>query len=175
VFVDSPVLGTRQPAEHGALTVLAAGPDSARERVQPVFDAIGRKTIWLGTAGTASRLKLVLNSWVLAVTTGVAETLALARGLDVDPAEFLQAISGGPLDCDYLQTKAAAILADDLTPSFTVELAGKDAELIVAAGRAAGIRLDMAEAIVRRFRRAAELGHAGKDMAATYYASFDDS
>lgn len=32
VFVDAPVLGTREPAERGQLTVLASGPDQARER-----------------------------------------------------------------------------------------------------------------------------------------------
>jgi len=174
LFVDAPVLGTRQPAEQGALTVFAAGPDAARPVVQPVFDAIGRRTVWLGAEpGTASRLKLVVNSWVLAVTTGAAEALALARGLDIDPELFLQAIAGGPLDCAYLQAKAAAILSGDFSPNFTVELAGKDARLVTEAGAAAGVRLDVAAAVAARFRRAAELGHADEDMAATYFASFD--
>jgi 3-hydroxyisobutyrate dehydrogenase len=173
VFVDAPVLGTRQPAERGALTVFAAGPDRAREWVQPVFDAIGGRTVWLGTAaGAASRLKLVVNNWVLAVTNATAETLALAKGLGVDEDLFVQAVSGGPLDCLYMQAKAAAIMTGDFTPNFTVEMAGKDADLIVAASAAARLRLDLAEASARRFRRAAELGHGEEDMAATYFASF---
>ncbi len=176
LFVDAPVLGTRQPAAQGALTVFAAGPDAARAVVQPVFDAIGRKTVWLGTdAGTASRLKLVVNSWVLAVTTVAAEALALAGGLGIDPELFLQAVGGGPLDCAYLQSKAAAILSRDFFANFTVEMAGKDARLISEAGAAAGIRLDVAPAVAGRFRRAADLGHADEDMAATYFASFDGS
>ena len=175
LFVDSPVLGTRQPAERGALTVFAAGPDRAREWVQPVFDAIGERTVWLGTtAGAASRLKLVVNNWVLEVTNATAETLALARGLGVDQDLFVQAVSGGPLDCLYMQAKAAAIMKGDFTPNFSVKMAGKDADLIVMASQAAGLRLDLAEAAARRFRRAAELGHGGEDMAATYFASFDD-
>jgi 3-hydroxyisobutyrate dehydrogenase len=172
IFVDSPVLGTREPAEQGALMVFAAGPDDARERVQPVFDAIGRKTVWLGEAGAASRCKLVVNNWVLALTTGTAETLALARGLDIDPDLFLEAVSGGPLDCRYMQTKAAAIIKDDFTPSFSVDLAGKDARLIVAAGQAAGLRVDVAEAAAAKLGRAAELGLGEKDMAASYFACF---
>ncbi len=175
VFFDSPVLGTRQPAERGQLTVFAAGPDSARARVQPVFDAIGQKTTWLDGVGTATRLKLVVNSWVLALNTAAAEALALARGLGIDPRLFLEAVSGGPLGCQYLETKAAAILAQDFAPSFAVTLAEKDARLIVAAGELAGVRMDVAEAVAQRFRRAAELGHAGDDMAATYFASFADS
>ena len=173
VFVDAPVLGTRQPAERGALTVFAAGPDRAREWVQPVFDAIGDKTVWLGpAAGAASRLKLVVNNWVLAVTDATGETLALARALGVDPDLFVQAVSGGPLDCLYMQTKAAAIMKGDFTPNFSVAMAGKDADLIVAASEGASVRLEGAEAVARRFRRAVEMGHSDEDMAAVYFASF---
>jgi len=174
VFLDSPVLGTRQPAEQGALTVFAAGPDEARPTVQPVFDAIGSKTVWLGPEpGTASRLKLVVNSWVLVVTAAAAEAVALAQGLDVDPRLFLETVSGGPLDCPYLQTKAGAILDGNFAPSFTAAMAGKDARLVVEAAEAAGVHLDVAAAVAERLRRAAELGHGDEDMAANYFASFD--
>ncbi len=174
VFADSPVVGTRQPAEQGALTVIAAGPPQARAELEPVFAAIGQRTTWLGTEpGAASRLKLVVNSWVLALTAAAGEAVALAQGLDIDPRVFLQAVSGGPLDSRYLEAKAGAILAGDMTASFTVEMAVKDAGLITAAAAAAGIRLDVAEAAAQRFRRAATLGHATEDMAAAYYASFD--
>jgi 3-hydroxyisobutyrate dehydrogenase len=174
VLLDAPVLGTRQPAEQGALTVLVAGPDTARAAAQRVFDAIGQRTLWLAAEpGTASRFKLVLNSWVLALTTGAAEALALAKGLDLDPRLFLKTVAGGPLDCGYLQAKGAAILDGDFSPNFTVEMAGKDARLITEAAGLAGVRLDVAPAIAERFRRAAGLGHADEDMAATYLASFD--
>ncbi len=63
-FVDAPVLGTRAPAEQGKLIVLASGPDQLRDRLRPIFDAIGQRTMWLGDAGTGSRLKLVVNTWV---------------------------------------------------------------------------------------------------------------
>ena len=174
VLVDSPVLGTRQPAEQGALTVFAAGPDAARTTVQPVFDAIGSKTVWLGQEpGAASRLKLVVNSWVLALTSGAAEAVALAQGLDLDPGLFLDAVSGGPLDCPYLHTKAGAIINDDFSPSFSAEMAGKDARLIVEAAGQAGIRMDVAAAVAERLRRTVDFGHGSQDMAATYFASFD--
>jgi 3-hydroxyisobutyrate dehydrogenase len=43
--------------------VLASGPDELRDRVQPVFDAVGQRTMWLGPAGSGSRLKLATNMW----------------------------------------------------------------------------------------------------------------
>jgi 3-hydroxyisobutyrate dehydrogenase len=176
VFVDAPVLGTRQPAEAGKLVVLAAGPAEARDPLAPVFGAIGARTIWTSedaTSGAASKLKLVANSWVLTLTQGTAEALALAKGLDVDPRVFLDLVAGGPLDSGYLKAKSAAILSGDFEPSFTVSTAEKDARLIAAAGESAGVRLDVISAGAERFRRAAEQGHGDEDMAATYFASFD--
>ncbi|MGK5728508.1 NAD(P)-dependent oxidoreductase [Streptomyces sp. URMC 124] len=179
VLVDAPVLGTRQPAEEGKLTVLAAGPQDVREALEPVFAAVGSRTVWLDGAaasGTATRLKLVINSWVLAVTHGTAEALALAKGLGVDPSGFLDAVAGGPLDMGYLHAKAGLILGGGLTPpSFATATAEKDARLIVAAGERAGVRMDVAAAGAERFHRAVEAGHGDEDMAASYYASFDAS
>ncbi|WP_405818984.1 NAD(P)-dependent oxidoreductase [Streptomyces sp. NBC_01390] len=178
VFFDAPVLGTRQPAEAGQLLVLAAGPTEHRAAVGPVLDAVGARTVWTGEeggAGSATRLKLVANSWVLAATSATGEVLALAQALGVDPQSFFDAIAGGPLDMGYLRAKAGLILDDKLTPaSFAVSTAAKDARLIVEAGERNGVRLDVAAASAERFRRAVEQGHGDEDMAAAYFASFDE-
>lgn len=175
-FVDAPVQGTRQPAEQGKLVVLAAGPQAARPALEPVFDAVGQRTLWLGedgADGTASKLKLAAVSYAISLTAVVAEALALAKGLGLDPDLVRQVISGGPLDNVYFQGKAKAIMEGDFTPSFTVSNAEKDTRLITQAGESAGVRLDVAAAAGERFRRAESLGHGDEDMAATYFASFD--
>ncbi|MET8679415.1 NAD(P)-dependent oxidoreductase [Streptomyces sp. NPDC004647] len=177
LFVDAPVLGTRQPAEDGQLTVLAAGPREARTTLAPVFDAIGSRTVWIaedGASGAATRLKLVCNSWVLALNNGIAEALALAEGLGAEPQGFLDAVAGGALDCGYLRAKSAVILTGDYTPSFTVTTAHKDSRLIVEAAERAGVMLDVAAAGAERLRRAEQQGHGARDMAASYFASFGE-
>ncbi|SDD05951.1 NAD(P)-dependent oxidoreductase [Glycomyces harbinensis] len=175
VFFDAPVLGTKEPAEAGALTVLASGPNGDAT-ANAVFDAVGAKTVWTGpdgADGSASRLKLVANSWVLALTHGIGEVLALAEGLHVDPQRFFELIDGGPLDAGYARIKGGLILEGRTDQaSFGLDTAVKDARLIVEAARGAGVRLDLAEAGAERFRRAAAQGHGGEDMAASYYASF---
>src|SRR5204863_9836333 len=84
-FVDAPVLGTRQPAEQGKLVVLASGPDDALERCEPVFEAVGARTLRLGEAGNGSRLKLVVNHWLLALVANLAEPIKPAPDIDLDP------------------------------------------------------------------------------------------
>lgn len=175
-FVDAPVLGTRQPAEQGQLLVLAAGPEHVRARLRPVLDAIGVRTLWFddtGETGTATRVKIVVNSWVLALVSGVAEAMSLAEGLGLDPSVFLDVVAGGALDSGYLQAKAAAMLRADYTPSFALRTAAKDAQLVVADAAEAGVRLYLATAVAERFQRALDQGHGDEDLAATYFASFD--
>ncbi|MCX5167222.1 NAD(P)-dependent oxidoreductase [Streptomyces antibioticus] len=178
VFFDAPVLGTRGPAEDGLLTVLAAGPPAHRDAVAPVFDAVGARTVWTGEdgrEGSATRLKLVANSWVLAATAAAGEVLALSQALGVDPEAFFGLIAGGPLDMGYLRAKTGLVLDERLSPAqFAVTTAAKDARLIVEAGRDHGVRLDVASATADRLERAAAQGHGDEDMAAAYFASFTD-
>jgi 3-hydroxyisobutyrate dehydrogenase len=167
-YVDAPVLGTRGPAESGALVVLAAGPEDVREQVTPVLDAIGSRTLWLGAAGEASRLKLAANAWVITVVEGIAEALALTRSLGLDPALFLEAVAGGAMDAPYVGVKGRAMLAGDFEPSFAVSGAAKDADLIVAAARGAGVELAVVEAARDHLARALAAGHGDQDLSATY-------
>ncbi len=170
VFVDAPVLGTKKPAEDGALVVLASGPEDAQARLTPVLDAIGSRTLWVGAAGQGTRLKLVANSWVLTVVEGIAEALTLAKALGVEPQQFLDVVKGGAMDAPYVQLKGSAMLAGDFAPSFGLDGAAKDAGLIVDAARAAGADVAVIEAVQQHFARALEAGHGDKDMAATYLA-----
>jgi 3-hydroxyisobutyrate dehydrogenase len=146
VLVDCPVLGTREPAEKGVLVMLASGPDRAREQLAPVLDALGSRTLWLGEAGAGSRLKMACNAWLFMVTAGAAQSIALARGLGVDPQQFLAAIAGGPLDTPYAHVKGSLMMAGDFPVSFGLTGAAKDARLIQEALRTAGVsdRLDAA-------------------------------
>src|SRR5438270_3845838 len=170
-FVDAPVLGTKEPAERGELTVLASGPKDALEGCEPVFEAIAQKTIQLGPAGNGTRMKLVLNCWLVTLVEGRAETLALARGLGLDPSLFLEAIAGGPLDLPYAQLKGKLMLAEEFPASFKLRLAAKDARLVVEAAERAGLDLPLAETIADRLERGVELGYGDEDMAATYRTS----
>jgi 3-hydroxyisobutyrate dehydrogenase len=170
VLVDAPVVGTKQPAEQGKLTVLASGPEDALERCDPIFDAIGQKTVRLGEAGVATRMKLVINSWLLSLVEGLAETIAFAEGIDIDPEQFLETIAGGPVDNPYAQMKGKMMIERSFEPSFKLELAAKDARLVLEAMERHDLDLPMLEAIRSQLEEAAQ-EHGEKDMAAAYLAS----
>ncbi|MDX3071069.1 NAD(P)-dependent oxidoreductase [Streptomyces sp. NPDC088354] len=172
-YVEAPLLGTKEPAVAGTLTVLAASPrKEARDEVRPVLDAVGSRTVWLDEVGQPSGLKLAYNAWVLTTVEGIAESLTLAETLGVDPHLVIDVIGGSGLNSTYVQSKGPKMLDDDLdTPSFPLEAAAKDAGLITDAARAAGLRLGIAEVVRERLHLAADDGLGRADVAATYRTS----
>ncbi len=169
-LVDAPVLGTKQPAEQGQLVILGSGAEESRPRLDPIFEAIGSKTIWVGEAGAGSRLKVAINSWVLTVVEGAAETIALTEGLGLDPKLIFQALDGGALDLPYLRMKGKAILERDFEPAFRLKLAAKDAALVVDSGERHNLDLPLFTTIRQRLAQGAK-EHGDEDMSATYLTS----
>jgi 3-hydroxyisobutyrate dehydrogenase len=173
-YVDAPVLGTKEPAEQGQLIVLASGPEEVRERCRPVFDAVGSKTLWLGPAGAGSRLKLVTNNWIVGLLSALAETISFAEALGVDPNRFLEVIEGGPLGVPYAQMKGQMMIEEEFPTSFSANLARKDANLVLQAAEANGLRLPLTEAAAEHFDEAISAGHGEEDMSAIYQATRPD-
>jgi len=171
-YVDAPVLGTKGPAEDGQLVVLASGPEGPRDQLEPFFDAIGKRTIWLGAAGQGSKLKVVVNSWLCTLTEGTAEMLRLAAALGLEPRLALDAIGDGPLDAPYMRMKGEAMLAGDYTPAFRLALATKDARLAARAGADAGAEIPAIEAVAAQMEAVAA-AHPDEDVAALFRGAPD--
>lgn len=167
-YVDAPVVGTRQPAEEGKLVVLASGPQQERERVERFLAPVAARVRWLGEAGAGSRLKLVVNSWVLTSVAGLAQALALADGLGVEPAQLLEVISGGAVDMPYAHLKARVMLAGEYPAAFPVSGALKDATLIAEAAAGAGVDARVIDAARQLLAAASDAGHRDADMAAVF-------
>ena len=169
-FVDAPVSGTKQPAEDGKLIVLASGPEAVRAQCDELFAPLAQHVLWVGDAGAGTRMKLVVNNWLLAFVSGLAETIALSQALGLDPQLFLDAVAGGALDAPYVQLRGLEMAAESFPPSFAVRLAHKDAGLVLEAAAQAGLTLPVAQAVEGELEQAVELGHGDDDVAAVYEA-----
>jgi 3-hydroxyisobutyrate dehydrogenase len=169
-FLDCPVLGTKAPAEQGKLVVLASGDPSLRDRVQPVFDAIAGKTLWVGgAAGQGSKLKLVCNAWISALAAAVGQSFALAKGLGLDQQLMLDALDGAAAGSQYLQMKGRSIIDESYAPQFSVDGVRKDTGLIRDAIVASGVSTALVDGVRAAFDAASEAGHGDEDMAAVYF------
>ena len=129
MLLDAPVSGSKGPAEQGELIVFASGPEEARPRVTPLFDALGQRTIWVGAVGAGSRLKLVNNTWLAFTSEAVATSVALARRLGLETQTVVDALIGGPLVSPWQEGKLHRIAQDEYSPQFALSLALKDVRL----------------------------------------------
>jgi len=136
ILVDAPVSGSKGPAESGQLTIFASGPEVASPRLEPLFDALGQRTIWVGPVGTGSRLKLVANSWLALAAEAVNTSMALARQLGLETETVVNALSGGPLVSPWQAAKLQRIAQGDFSAQFALSLALKDVRLALDAASA---------------------------------------
>lgn len=167
-FVDAPVSGSEGPARAGTLLVLASGAEGARVGVQPLFDAIGERTLWLGPAGNGTRLKLALNNWLAVLVEGLAETLALSEALGVDPKHFMDAIAGGPLASPFALTKAEGMIERDFSPTFALRLGLKDVRLALEAAHEHRLELPLTDGLLSRWDQAVADGHGDDDISSVF-------
>lgn len=166
-MVDAPVSGSTHPAEEGALTILASGPESAREQVAPVFAALGSRVRWLGPAGAGSRLKLAANHWMIATVVALAETMHLCRLMGLDERHFVDLLDGGPLGSAYGLEKLGEMQRREYPVGFPVRLARKDLELVREVAASSSVELPVLDVVLERIGSAEE-GHADDDLAAVY-------
>jgi 3-hydroxyisobutyrate dehydrogenase len=167
-FVDAPVSGSKGPAEHGQLLILASGPAAAAPTVRPVFDVLGRKTVWLGPAGKGSQMKLVVNAYMSILIEGVAETMDLSDRLDIGHQQLAEVIAGGPLDAPIADAKLHKMDQGDFAAEFPLEWALKDVDLaLVAAGDDSPPLL---AALSTQWHAAVAAGHGRQDISAARLA-----
>ncbi|MGO9751792.1 MAG: NAD(P)-dependent oxidoreductase [Solirubrobacteraceae bacterium] len=166
-LVDAPVSGSTHPAEEGQLTILASGPDSARPAVEPIFDALASRVLWVGKAGMGSRLKLAANHWMITMVAALAETMHLCQAMGLDQQEFIALLDGGPLGSVYALQKLDEMRRHQYPAGFPVRLAVKDLELVREVKHSSRATMPLLDAVLERFM-AASPDLADQDLAAIY-------
>ncbi|NIJ04746.1 NAD(P)-dependent oxidoreductase [Frigoribacterium faeni] len=173
-LVEAMMLGTKKPAETGALVMLAAGDADLLARARPVLDAMGAKTIAAGdTVGQGTALKLAANAWIASVTAATAQSISLAQSLGLDPQLFLDAIEGGQSDTPYAHLKGATMIAGEYPAQFALDGLRKDLALMHEAADGTGFDTSLLTALAGLYGTAAERGHGGDDVAAVRTAFTD--
>ena len=162
MLLDAPVSGSKDPAERGQLTIFASGPGEARERVAPLFDALGQRTIWGGEAGAGTRLKLVNNTWLAFATEAVAASVALGSRLGLETETVVDALGGGPLVSPWQAAKLQRIADGEFSAQFALALALKDVRLALQA--AADGQFAALACLADEWQEAVDQGLGGQDL-----------
>ncbi len=166
LLLDAPVSGTKAPAENAQIVVLASGDRQRAGAVEPVFAAIAKETKWLGKAGAASRMKLVINAWLISMVQGLAESTQMAEALGFTPDEFWNVLDGGPLAVPYVKGKLDMIKEGSYDPQMHLNWALKDVNLALDAAKNSS--LPGLNLIADLWQDAVEAGYGEKDLSVIY-------
>jgi 3-hydroxyisobutyrate dehydrogenase-like beta-hydroxyacid dehydrogenase len=163
-LVEAPLTGGAVGARNRMLVFIIGGEADQVARVAPLFDSVGRGQFHLGPLGTGNVGKLV-NSLMAFTTMWVSlEGLALAAGNDIDLQLLLKMVrfSGGANS--YLEKRVDEIGTRGRPPEFAIELAAKDAGLMLELGRDSSVPLPVASAIHQMLVFAKAQGLGGHDI-----------
>jgi len=164
-FLDCPVSGGPAGAEAGTLTIMVGGEDATLERARPVLEAIGKKIVHCGAAGSGQGAKLVNQALVAAHTVAALEALLVGRkcGLDLDTlVSILKASSGRSWILENHLDRTA--LAGQFEPGFALELMFKDLRLFVETAVQARAPAPVASTVLQLYNAARAAGHGASDQ-----------
>ncbi|WLS76939.1 NAD(P)-dependent oxidoreductase [Erwinia pyri] len=166
VFLDAPVSGTKTPAENAQIVILASGDRERAADAETVFAAIAKGTKWLGEAGKASRMKLVVNAWLISMVQGLSESTQMAKEFGFSPDDLWSVLEGGPLAVPYVKGKLEMIKEGTYDPQMHLTWALKDVNLALEAAKKS--ELPGLNLISDVWQEAVDAGYGEKDLSVVY-------
>jgi len=163
-FQHAPVFMGPQNALEGTGVMMASGDHALFVRLEPELAKMSGKVVYLGpTPERAAAMKLLGNLFLITLTSGIADALALAKALGVSPQD-----AAGMLDWFNpgltMPGRWKRVLAADYEhPSWELAMARKDARLMMEAAARAGVSLDFLPAAAAAMDTLIGEGHAHAD------------
>jgi 4-hydroxybutyrate dehydrogenase/sulfolactaldehyde 3-reductase len=166
-FVDAPVGRLASHADRGESLFMVGAADSDLERVRPLLEAMGTTIHHCGGVGMGTRTKLVNNYLAVVSCQLNAEALALSQRFGLSLEKTLEVLYGTTAFNGQLKIAwPSKVLAGDIEPGFTIDLAHKDLSLIIGAANAAKVPMPIAAAAREAFSTARARGFGQKDFSA---------
>jgi len=175
-FLAAPVFGRPDTAAAARLLIITAGDPEAITRCQPVFDALGQRTIVIGTEPVAATMvKLVGNFLLISAVESLSEAAALLRKSGVDPQVCLETLINTMFASPVYQNYGRLILQQQYDPGFRLALGLKDIGLALDAAEISGAPLPVGSLLRERLLHAIERGYQDKDLAALALLSVEEA
>lgn len=167
LFLEAPVAGSRKPAEDATLTIMAAGDRELYDSSLPVLEKMGKKLLFLGETGKASRMKLANNLVMCGMLTALCEGISLAAGSGLDTAQLLEVLDSGAVANPMFRLKGPQIAANKEFPTaFPLKHMQKDLRLALQLAEEVGQPLFVTATINELYKKALAENHGDADFAA---------
>jgi 3-hydroxyisobutyrate dehydrogenase-like beta-hydroxyacid dehydrogenase len=169
-YLDAPISGSSEQTRRGEATAIVGGPAKAYQQCRDLFECLSKTTIYAGSCGNGSKMKLVSNLVLGLNRAALAEGLAFARALDLQDEATLQVLAETMAYSRIMDTKGRKMIESDFRTQAKLSQHLKDVHLMIDAARDAGLRLPLSETHSRLLERAQEAGFGEADNCAVIRA-----
>ena len=167
-FVDAPVAGTKGPAEAGELLFLVGGDAADVATAQPLFDAMGKKTLHLGEVGRGASMKMLINGLLAQSMLAFAEAVHLGTALGLDEGKVFDILLATPVTAPFLSAIRGKTEGDDHAVNFPLKHMRKDLHLAASAAYEAGVPMASLNAAKEVYAAAVAGGLGEEDFTGVY-------
>ena len=159
--LDVAISGSTPAAEEGVLTLLIGGNREPFRAAEPIFQAVARQYFLLGSSGSGTAMKLVVNTLLGIGMQAIAEAVVLGETVGLNRERLLEVLSKTAVIAPAHAGKLARVAINDYRPQFPLRLVNKDFQLILRAAAEAHIPMPATEAAFRV--NSEELAHHDED------------
>jgi 3-hydroxyisobutyrate dehydrogenase-like beta-hydroxyacid dehydrogenase len=166
-YLRAPVSGNASIVHTGALTCFVSGPRDAFDTVKPLLTTFTRVQTYLGAGEEARYAKLAVNLMIAASAAMMAESLALARKGGIAWQDILAVFDDSAIASPMVKYKTAPLRSRDFESTFSCRQMAKDLDLILAAGHAVGVPLQLAAQVRETYAALIAHGDGEADFIST--------
>jgi len=143
VWMDVPISGAANQAREGNMVFMVGGDRGSFETIKPVFDKIGKKTVYVGPSGSGAMLKTVVNHVLFLNQAAAIEGMVLGRKAGLDPAILFDVLVTGAAESDLIKARGKDMLAGNFAAKGALWIAAKDLGLSLQSAKDLGVALPM--------------------------------
>jgi 3-hydroxyisobutyrate dehydrogenase-like beta-hydroxyacid dehydrogenase len=169
-YLDATVSGSSAQARRGEAVLMVGGDTGAFGACRDLFDALARAAFHVGPVGAGARMKLATNLVLGLNRAALAEGLAFARSIGLDPALTLEILRAGAAASRVADTKGQRMVAGDFAPEARLSQHLKDVRLILAEARRVGAETPLSLAHLGLLEAAEAAGYGEADNSAVIRA-----
>lgn len=129
--LDVAISGSTSAAEQGSLILLVGGNPRLFEAAQPLFHTISANSFHMGSAGSGTMMKLVVNTLLGVGMEAIAEAITLGESAGLERKRLLEVLSQTAVIAPAHVGKLKRAAQEDYSPQFPLRLMNKDFHLIL--------------------------------------------
>ena len=177
-YVAAPVFGRPEAAAARALWICVSGAETAKARVKPMLERLGRGLTDFGDdPGSANVAKLAGNFLLASAVEAMAEMTAFAEKNGISREKIIGLMTSTLFACPIYQGYGKSLIEQRYRPpaGFRMELGLKDVSLVLQTAAAARAPMPLANLVRDRMLSGLAKGRGDWDMAAFALGAAEDA